>query len=75
MSYHLFCNLLYYNNILFGGLYDNRFLIKKTITNAKYHLSEASPYEGAKPMLFVEETDDKTYLQQLIIDTVSGLKK
>ena len=36
--------LLYYNGTLFGGIYDNRFLVKKTETNKKYNMEEQIPY-------------------------------
>ena len=32
--------LLYYNNILFGGIYDERLLIKIVESNKKYQLKE-----------------------------------
>ena len=67
--------LLYYNNIPFGGIYDDRFLIKKTDTNIKYNLLDEIPYNGAKPMYLVENLDDTEYLKDLIIDTCEGLKK
>lgn len=28
--------LLYYNNILFGGIYDNKLLVKRVNSNKKY---------------------------------------
>ena len=30
--------LLYYNGLLFGGIYDNRLLVKRTETNKKYNM-------------------------------------
>ena len=42
--------LLYYQGILFGGIYDNRLLVKKTDGNLKYHMTDALPYKGAKMM-------------------------
>ena len=50
--------LLYHNGILFGGIYDDRFLIKKTLSNKDYSLTEEIPYENAKPMYMVENLDD-----------------
>ncbi len=32
--------LLYYNGILFGGIYDDRLLIKIVSNNEKYHMEE-----------------------------------
>ena len=46
--------LLYKDNILFGGIYDDRFLVKKTKSLASLGLKEAIPYPNAKPMLIVD---------------------
>ena len=45
--------LLYYKGVLFGGLYDNRFLVKKTRSLSSLDLCTAIPYEGAKPMFLI----------------------
>ena len=66
--------LLYYNKILFGGIYDNRLLIKIVETNKNYNLEEATPYENAKPMYFVEDIKDKEFLKEIIINTCKSLK-
>ena len=66
--------LLYYKNILFGGIYDDRLLVKKTDTNDKYNLEESIPYDGAKAMYLVD-IDDKDNLENIIIDTYNGLIK
>lgn len=60
--------LLYTNGKLFGGIYDNRFLVKPT-ESAKARMPEAKeelPYEGAKPMLLVEEVENKQFLKDLV---------
>ena len=67
--------LIYISGVYFAGIYDNRFLIKITDTNIKYHLTRALPYENAKPMFLVENVDDKEYLVSLAIDTIKGIKK
>ena len=67
--------LLYYKNTLFGGIYDDRLLVKKTITNNIYDMEESIPYEGAKPMYLVSEIDNKELLCEIIINTYNGLKK
>ena len=66
--------LLYYNNILFGGIYDNRLLVKIVDTNKKYNMSEQFPYKGAKPMFLVEDVDNKELLKEIIIETCKGLQ-
>jgi TfoX/Sxy family transcriptional regulator of competence genes len=65
--------LLYYNDILFGGIYDNRLLVKKVETNKNYNMSEEIPYESAKPMYLVEEIDNKELLKEIVIETCKGL--
>ena len=66
--------LLYNDGLLFGGIYDNRLLVKKTKTNEKFKMEEQLPYKGAKPMCFVEEVDNKKMLKNIIIETCKGLK-
>ena len=65
--------LLYYNNILFGGIYDNRLLVKIVVTNKKYNMSEEIPYETAKPMYLVDDIDNKDLLKEIVIETCKGL--
>lgn len=66
--------LLYYRDILFGGIYDDRLLIKKVESNKKYELSEEIPYDGAKSMYQIENIDDQEELREIIIDTYNDLK-
>ena len=66
--------LLYYNGILFGGIYDDRFLVKKTDTNKKYNMEEAIPYDTGKPMYLVDDVDNKNVLKDIVIDTSKDLK-
>ena len=65
--------LLYYNNVLFGGIYDDRLLVKIVDNNKKYNMEKAIPYEGAKEMYLVD-VDDKL-LEEIILDTYDGLKR
>ena len=66
--------LLYYNNVLFGGIYDNRLLVKIVDTNKKYNMQEQVPYESAKPMYLVDDIDNKESLKEIVIETCKGLK-
>ena len=61
--------LLYKNNILFGGIYDDRFLIKKTKSVETLGLKEVIPYPSAKPMLLVdtEDSEETATLINLVI--------
>lgn len=66
--------LLYYQGILFGGIYDDRLLVKINDNNKKYDMEEANPYDGAKPMFLVKDVDNEDVLKDIIIDTYEGLK-
>lgn len=69
--------LLYINGKLFGGIYDDRFLVKHTASGMKLlgEASEELPYEGAKPMLLVTEVEDKAFLKKLILAMEEELPK
>ena len=62
--------LLYADNVLFGGIYDDRLLIKITPSNSSFGMSEALPYEGAKKMYLVDEVDDKERLVKIVDATL-----
>jgi len=66
--------LLYYKNVLFGGIYDDRLLVKITDANKKYNLEESTPYDGAKNMYLVDDVDNIDKLKDIVIDTYNGLK-
>lgn len=69
--------ILYINDKVIGGIYDNRLLVKPTpsaislMPNASYEL----PYEGAKAMLLVEDIDDKDFLKTLFLSIYDELPK
>lgn len=65
--------LLYYNNVLFGGIYDNRLLVKIVDRNRKYNMQEQLPYETAKPMYLVDEIENKELLKEIILETCKCL--
>lgn len=66
--------LLYYNDILFGGIYDNRLLVKIVASNKKYNMQESIPYPNAKPMYLVDNIDNEDILKDIILDTYNDLK-
>ena len=66
--------LLYYNGVFFGGIYDDRLLVKKVKNNKKYNMLESIPYESAKPMYLVEDVDNKEVLKDIVLDTCNELK-
>ena len=65
--------VLYYQGKVFGGIYDNRFLVKSTKSAAALMPDAQSelPYEGAKPMLLVDNIEDKEFLKKLV-ETMSA---
>lgn len=65
--------MLYKDGILFGGIYDNRFLIKKTKSLENIGLKEQIPYPSAKPMLLVD-SEDPDEIKVLILPVISDLK-
>ena len=67
--------LLYYNGILFGGIYDDRLLVKIVESNKKYNMQESIPYESAKPMYLVDDVDNQETLRDIVLDTCKDLKK
>ena len=66
--------LLYYNGILFGGIYDDRLLVKIVDSNKKYNMQESIPYESAKPMYLVDDVDNQETIRDIVLDTCKGLK-
>ena len=59
--------VLYYQGRVFGGIYDDRFLVKP-VKSAVAMLPDAErelPYDGAKEMLLVD-TEDRAFLKELI---------
>lgn len=67
--------LLYSNDVLFGGIYDDRLLVKIVPENAQFGMREDIPYDGAKPMYLVEEIDDKEKLAEIIRVTLDGVTR
>ena len=67
--------LLYYNGILFGGIYDDRLLVKIVDSNKKYNMQESIPYESAKPMYLVDDVNNQEVLRDIVLDTCKDLKK
>ena len=65
--------LLYYNNVLFGGIYDNRLLVKIVDTNKKYNMNEQIPYETTKLMYLVDDVENIELLKEIVVDTCKGL--
>ena len=60
--------VLYRRGRIFGGIYDDRFLVKpvKAAVSAMPDAVPESPYEGGKEMLPVDRVDDREFLRALI---------
>lgn len=75
----LFCRammgefLLYSAGQLFGGIYNDRLLLKRTAAGEKFGLPEEIPYQGAKPMYRIVELDDPVVVQTIIRETCALL--
>ena len=67
--------LLYYNDLLFGGIYDDRLLVKIVDTNKEYNMEKSIPYKGAKPMYLVDDVDNQEVLRDIVLDTCKDLRK
>lgn len=58
--------VLYLNGKVFGGIYDDRFLVKATPAARARLSQEELPYETAKPMLLCDCVDEPERLQELL---------
>jgi len=65
--------LLYSDGVLFGGIYDDRLLVKIVSQNAQFKMRKETPYDGAKPMYLVEDIDNKEKLEKILHRTCEGL--
>lgn len=60
--------LLYKEGVLFGGIYDNRLLIKPLPSLSEFlkDCDRVFPYKGSKTLMyFIENTDDKEFTEKL----------
>lgn len=60
--------IIYIRGRIAGGVYDDRFLVKNTAV-ARRLLPDApleEPYPGAKPMLLVQDIDNKALMAELL---------
>ncbi|OBW99509.1 TfoX/Sxy family protein [Gallibacterium genomosp. 1] len=71
--------LLYYQGKVIGGIYDNRLLLKSTpsTTLLTMHIKQDFPYQGAKPMLLIDDKDieNHPFLTKLIQIISKDLEK
>ena len=60
--------ILYYRGKVFGGIYDDRLLVKP-VSVAVQLIPDATmelPYEGTKEMILVEDVDNREFLCDLV---------
>ena len=60
--------ILYYRGRVFGGIYDDRLLVKP-VPAAMELMPDASmdlPYDGAKEMILVDDVDNREFLCELV---------
>ena len=60
--------ILYYRGKIFGGIYDDRLLVKSVPVAVKM-MPDAEmepPYDGAKEMILVDNVDDRQFLYELV---------
>ena len=67
--------VLYLDGAVFGGIYDDRFLVKKLPGLERFGMSEAIPYERGKAMWLVDEVDDVEFLAKIAEAVAEGPKK
>lgn len=72
-GFFLSCNdgeyILYFRDIIIGGIYDDRLLVKP-LQSARSLMQDAEyavPYEGAKEMLSVDNVDNREFLRNLFL--------
>ena len=65
--------ILYKDGIIFGGIYDNRFLVKKVNSIIDYEFKEETPYPGAKSMYLIDIENPKE-IEEIINKILKDLK-
>ena len=64
--------LLYASGKLFGGIYDDRFLVKDTPASRAALSTSEIPYDGASAMMLVD-IEDRDFVANLVISMLSEL--
>ena len=65
--------ILYQNGVIFGGIYDNRFLVKKTKSVSSLGFKEQIPYPTGKVMLLVD-IEDPDEIKAVVESIIKDLK-
>ena len=67
--------ILYYKGKIFGGIYDDRFLVKpvKSAVRLMPQALRELPYDGAKEMLLVENIENRDFIKCLVTEMFDEL--
>lgn len=65
--------IIYKDNVIVGGIYDNRFLVKKTKSLENSGLKEQIPYPTGKPM-YLLDSEDPDEIRDIIYIIYKDLK-
>ena len=66
--------MLYSDGVLFGCIYDDRFLLKDVPAARDAFPEEQIPYDGAKPMLLVD-CEDPAHIVDVVVSMLPQLPK
>ena len=66
--------VLYCGKTIFGGIYDNRFLVKKTKSSNQYGFKEHLPYPGGS-MMYLVDIENPDEIKELVLQICADLKK
>lgn len=66
--------ILYKDDIIFGGIYDNRFLIKKTKTSDSLNIKEVIPYPTSKGM-YLLDSENPDEIEEIVLAITKDLKE
>ena len=60
--------ILYYRGKVFGGIYDDRFLMKpvKAALAMMPDAAKERPYEGAGEMILVDDVENREFMRELV---------
>ena len=65
--------ILYKDGVIFGGIYDNLFLVKNTKSIDEDEFKKIVPYPNAKPMLLID-SEDPDEIKDIVYTIVNDLK-
>ena len=66
--------ILYKDGVIFGGIYDNRFLVKKTKSLENIGLKEQIPYPGGCKM-YLLDSENPEEIKELVDLIIKDIRK